>query len=387
MAISFAEPLELHCPKCGTLFQTETWLVVDGRERPDLLARILDGTLHDTVCPRCGQPGEVPAPVLYHDGRARRVLLAVPPAMPEEEWRAAGQTLLWTLIGALPEARRDPYLGELQAEAGLAGIASIIRVEGLDELQEADDGEALPPIVTAIQALLAAHGPTELQHALRRHPILLDPQAVAILRELAHEAFKQGEAEAGGGFSRAADILNEVRSANPEILLRAPAERPGDGARPAPSVEDPFDELAFALLRSHTGEMLAATVDAYPQLLAAGMDDELAAWAERARAEGKPRIADGMDERRAALRAMREQYEVDRPVFDAVQALLGAETPEELEAVLVEHDALFTDAVDPILERLSDSAAPDLAGLIRERQALLRRVRAALDAQEPGEAG
>src|SRR3954447_25975638 len=118
MAISFAEPLEIQCPDCGTAFTTETWIVVDANERPDLVGRILDNTLHDARCPNCGQVGQVPAPVLYHDGRAERMLLAVPADVPDDELREAGQTLLWTLIGALPEAQRGPYLGELQAEAG-----------------------------------------------------------------------------------------------------------------------------------------------------------------------------------------------------------------------------------------------------------------------------
>ena len=90
MAISFAEPLEIQCPECGTAFTTETWIVVDGNERPDLVGRILDNMLHDARCPTCGQVGQVPAPLLYHDGRAERVLLAVPADMPDDELREAG---------------------------------------------------------------------------------------------------------------------------------------------------------------------------------------------------------------------------------------------------------------------------------------------------------
>jgi hypothetical protein len=308
--------------------------------------------------------------------------------MPEDEWREAGQGLLWTLIGALPESRRDPYLGELQAESGLEGLALVLRAEGLDApiMEERDD--TMPPIVTAIQALLSAHGPAELQQVLHRHAILLDAQAVMILRELANEAFKQGEDEAGTGFSRAADILNEVRATTPYTVPRAPAENPAShaGTQQVPA-DDPLDTMAFAVLRSVTGEMLAETVEQYPELLDPGSDAALAGWAERARAQGKPRIADGMDDRRASLRLIREQYESERPVFDAIQALLQAETAEELEMAMVEHDALFTDSADQMLQRLADAADPELADLVRERQVLLRRVRAALEAQAQDEQG
>ncbi len=388
MPVSFAEPLDLDCPSCGARFRAEVWLIVDAAERPDLVARIVDTTIHDAGCPQCAQRGQVPAPLLFHHGPAQRVLLAVPPGMPEDEWREAGQGLLWTLIGALPENRRDPYLGELQAEAGLEGLALVLRSEELDARIEEEPDDALPPIVTAIQALLGANGPAELQQALQRHAILLDPQAVMILRELANEAFKQGEDEAGTGFSRAADILNEVRATSPDTVLRAPADHPASHAGTQPiRAEDPLDTVAFALLRSVTGEMLAETVEQYPELFDAGYDAALASWAERARAHGKPRIADGMDDRRASLRLIREQYESERPVFDALQALLHAETVEELEMALVEHDALFTDSAEQMLQRLVDAADPELVDLIRERQALLRRVRAALEAQAHDEQG
>ena len=390
MPISYADPLELDCPRCGTRFTAETWLIVDGRERRDLVARILDGALHDAVCPQCGQAGAVPAPLLYHDGQAQRVLLAVPDGMPEEEWRAVAQGLLWTLIGALPEARRDPYLGELQAEAGLAGIAAVIQAEQLAGLRPEAEDDPLPPLVAAIQALLVARGPAAIQHVLQRHPILLEPQTVTVLRELAHEAFKQGEEEAATGFSEAAGILNEVGRLPQEVVLRAPADRDGTGMAPSGRPDDPLEEVAFALLRSHTGEMLAAAVDQYPRLLDGSVDAELEAWAGRARSEGKTRIADAIDERIAALRVMREQYEAQRPTLEAIQALLDAGTPDDLEAVLVDHDALFADEADAALTRLVETSDPESAAFVEERRDLVRRVRRLLleqDRSGPFDAG
>ncbi len=375
MPISFADTLQLNCPRCGTPFEAEAWLVVDGQERPDLVARILDGSLHAVRCPACGQHGEAPAPLLYHDGRARRVLLAVPPGMPEAEWREAAEALLWTLIDGLPEVQRAPYLGELQAEADLSGVASIIRAEGLAGRSTADADAAPPPLVMAIQALLAAEGPDEIARVLQRYPIFVEPQTVTVLRELAFEAFKAGENEAGRGFSQAADILNDVREMPVSHLIRAPGVPNEPGESGAPIAEDPLDAIAFALLRSHTGATLAETVDQYPQLLELESDAELAAWAAHARAVGKQRLADGIDERREALRSMRAQYEAERPVYDAVQALLEVDSAAELEVVLVEHDALYTDAADAVLGRLAANADEDIRPLVEERLDLLRRVR------------
>jgi hypothetical protein len=378
MPISYAEPVPLTCPRCQTAFTNDTFIIVDGVERPDLVARILDDTLHDARCPRCDQMGRVPAPLLYHDGRHGRVLLGVPPDMSEADWREVGQTLLWTLIGTLPESARLPYLGEVQAEAGLEGVAQIIRSEQLAGSGVADGEEELPPILIAIQALLDAKQPARLQHVFEQHPILQQPQAVTIMQELAAEAIKHGQIDAANGFARAAELLvKQIRAQGPTVAVDL------DAATAERLTPEALEELAFALLRSTSGQELAHAVDEHPELLEAWADDALAAYAAQARREQKPRIADGLDERRAALREMREQYRAQQPVLDAVRAYLQAETGDEIEAVVLEHELLTTDAADQALARLIESATDEgdteFVSFVEQRRLFLQQVRAALE--------
>ncbi|HEY0605394.1 MAG TPA: CpXC domain-containing protein [Herpetosiphonaceae bacterium] len=370
--------MSLTCPRCQTPFINDTFIIVDGVERPDLVARILDDTLHDARCPSCGQIGRVPAPLLYHDGRNARVLLGVPPDMSEAEWREVGQTLLWTLIGALPEQARLPYLGDVQAEAGVVGVAQIIRDEKLAGLGE-DESEALPPIVIAIQALLEARGAAELQQALAQHPILNEPQSVTIMQELAAEAIKHGQIEAANGFARAAELLDQVK----QMRGHTPTVAVDLGADAQRLTPEELEELAFALLRSTTGQELARTVDEHPELLEDWIDSALTAYVAQARREDKPRIADGLDERRAALGEMREQYRAQQPVLDAIQSYLQAESGDEIEAIVLENELLTTDAADQALARLAESARADndqdFAAFVEERRRFLQQVRAALE--------
>lgn len=376
MTISYAEAVPLTCPRCGTAFTNDTYIIVDGVERPELVKRILDDTLHDTLCPNCGQGGRVPAPLLYHDGSHARVLLGVLPDMPEAEWREIGQTLLWTLIGALPEDQRLPYLGEVQAEAGLSGVAQIIEREQLAGWGAAQP-EEIPPIALAIQALLGANGPDELHQAFARHPILHEPQSVTIMQELAAEAIKRGELEAADGFARAAELLEQVkhfRAAAPPVSISVQSDQISAEA---------LENLAFALLRSTTGPEIARVVDEHPELLEAWTDDALLRYAAEARRQNKLRVADGLVERVAALREMREQYQAQQPVLEAVQAYLQAETGDEVELVIVERDELTTDAADRALDRLAQSARDEgdlqFATFVENRRTFLQQVRAALN--------
>lgn len=372
MSISFAEPVPVTCPRCGTAFEAEIYIVIDAAERSDLVARILDDTLHDTICPNCGQAGRVAAPLLYHDASHARVLLAVPSDMPESEWQAIGQNLLWVLIGALPEEMRLPYLGEVQAEAGLAGIAQVIRDEGL---RGSPDAEDVPPIVIAIQALLAASGPAELQRALDQHPILQEPQSVTILHELAAEAIKQRQVEAAEAFAHAADLLDQVKQLR---AMGGGRTSPSDGRLSA----DRIESLAFMLLRSTTGQALTQAVDQHPELLQADVLDAVEQWGADQARQNKPRIAEGIAERLAALRDLRARYHAQQPVLDAVQAYLDADNNDVIEALIVEREELTTDAADQTLERLAQAARDDgdepLAAFIAERRAFLGQVRAAL---------
>jgi hypothetical protein len=372
MSISYAEHVSVTCPKCQTPFIAETFIVVDAGERPDLVARILDDTLHDSRCPQCGQVGRVPAPMLYHDGQRQQVLLAVPPGMTEAAWREAGQGLLWMLIGALPEDQRLPYLGDVQAEGGLAGVAHVIR-QGRAVEPTDDDAEEAPPIVFAIQALLQAKSSQELLQALDQHPILDDPQAVMIMRELAVEARRTGEIEAANGFGRAADLLQQVKDMRAALPASSAA-----GLSP-----EQVEEWAFALLRSTSGQELASVVDEHPALLDETTDAVLVEYIAQARRENKQRIAEGLEERLYAVREMRAQYRQQQPILDAVQAYLQAETNDEIEVIVLEREELTSDAADEALERLANSARADgdmvFAAFVEERRTFLRQVRAALE--------
>ncbi|WP_374710806.1 CpXC domain-containing protein [Chloroflexus sp.] len=64
MSHSLAQHVSLSCPQCNHHFDAEVWLIVETAERPDLLAKIKDGSLHQIVCPHCGAVSQVDAPLL-----------------------------------------------------------------------------------------------------------------------------------------------------------------------------------------------------------------------------------------------------------------------------------------------------------------------------------
>ncbi|NRD65523.1 hypothetical protein HRD49_27605 [Corallococcus exiguus] len=89
---SIEDTAEVGCGECGHRFPWDLWLLVDGRERPELVARFDAGQLHTVQCPRCGAGIAVLAPIVVV--------------------RAEGATWMHLPAG-MPSQAKDAFLDEL----------------------------------------------------------------------------------------------------------------------------------------------------------------------------------------------------------------------------------------------------------------------------------
>ena len=60
----FSQNIAFTCDKCGREFEEEVWLMVDASERPDLVQRVVDGSIREMTCPYCGYVMGLDAPFL-----------------------------------------------------------------------------------------------------------------------------------------------------------------------------------------------------------------------------------------------------------------------------------------------------------------------------------
>ena len=315
--ISFQQPYEIQCPQCETAFTAEPWVLIDAQERPDLAEAVQALTIHDVVCPRCGQAGVVPAPLLYHDATLRVVLFGVPRAMSEAEWQEMAQGLLWMLIGALPAMQRLPYLGNVQAEAGVAGVAEALRhvqpmpqtaAEALGDALGTEEDDTLPPLAEAIMNLLAAQTPADFEQILVTYPFLLDEAMDDGLAGLAEAAIEQGEIDVGQAFERARLVLGQLRATVDQVQTRVQRDPAAEAYPPAQALPAPppvWREAVAALLRLDDPAELAALQERYPVLSEALADPWLATDEQALRDLGDLAGAQVVAESRALLRGER----------------------------------------------------------------------------------
>jgi hypothetical protein len=88
--------IQLTCPNCRTPFRAQVFTLVDVGKQPELKNYLLAGQLNLAVCPNCGTPVMIAAPLIYHD-RAKQLLLVHFPQQlntrPEEQERFIGDAV------------------------------------------------------------------------------------------------------------------------------------------------------------------------------------------------------------------------------------------------------------------------------------------------------
>jgi hypothetical protein len=396
MPIAYQEQAQLTCPACGADFEAPVWLILDAQEQPAAAEALRRGELNTVACPACGNSGPAGAPLLYHDGAARRVIFAPAPGAAEHEIRDQARELHALLVGSIPEDQRRPYLADVDIAQDLAGVAHLLRrldrrrkpaeppapaAEGAPSMPApAAPGAAgpppadeTPPLLRAVEAMLAADTPEELDRALAANPILLDPATDATLAQLAEVATEQ----------RAYAIAESLRSARAILARMDPAPRPAAPDGPLSAVPEPALQ---ALLQAASSEELAAVAAIHPLLLRPEADALLAERVNLALDEGNERAAQAIEERREALaelRAVLAAPPADEPTLDeAIEALLIAEGEDALAEVIDRYPVLLDEvAGQALMQFAAEARASDDEELARyavECREMLRRVREGL---------
>lgn len=399
MPVGYQESTELACPACNVAFEASVWLILDAQESPEAVAALRRGELNVVTCPRCGHRGPAGAPLLFHDAVRRRVIFAPAPGAPEYAWRDQARDLHTLLVGSIAEEQRRPYLGEVDIVQDLAGIARLLeRIErrpsepvsrsnsqaasepvagqGTHKTPDASRPEEPPPLLAAVEAMLAADAPEEFDAVLARHPVLLDPGADTALAQLIEVALEQRE-------FAIADSLRNARA----LLARLTETSRGQVAPPAPApppLDDLPDTAVQALLRAGTEAELEAVCAEHPVLLRPEADGLLARQVDQALDEGNERLAHALEERREALARRRPATSAEAASLDeAIEALLVADGEQALVEVLDRYPALLEDAAAEALWQFAAEARAsgdeELARYAVACRELLRRVRADLE--------
>jgi hypothetical protein len=83
------------CSDCGHEFSAVYALIVDAQRTPELHQQLIAGVLNVVICPACGGSAVVDDLLLYHDGTAEVLIVALPEAATEAMDVESGLALLY----------------------------------------------------------------------------------------------------------------------------------------------------------------------------------------------------------------------------------------------------------------------------------------------------
>lgn len=189
---SHAEPAGLACRACGGPIEADVWVIVDTAERPDLLARLRDGTLHDLICPHCGHVATINAPLLILRPDAEPALLFSPAggtASATDAQHERDEEQAAALVGILREHMgadwREAWLAHGLTGAARAALPALLTDDPataarLAAAHTAEEEEVPPAVRRALEEIIAAlaaegvrvQAPADLARALEARPVL-----------------------------------------------------------------------------------------------------------------------------------------------------------------------------------------------------------------------
>lgn len=127
-------PIQITCPNCRARYTAQVQSIVDVGENPRLKSALLRGQLNLVVCPSCGTPGVVSAPVLYHDPDKELLLLFIPPELnlPVAERERLTGNLINALMSAVPSEKRRGYFLNPRTVLTMQGLVDeILKADGI----------------------------------------------------------------------------------------------------------------------------------------------------------------------------------------------------------------------------------------------------------------
>jgi hypothetical protein len=287
--------------------------VVDVGRTPELKNYLLAGQLNLAVCPNCGTPAMIAAPLIYHDPAKQLFLVHFPQqlnARPEEQERFIGDAT--TLI--MRELPADAPKGYLLAPRRFLTLNSL-----LDTVLEADgisreqiEGQRQRVDLISRMAEAFEQGEQQLQAAVAQNKEALDYEFFATLTAFV-------EASAQGGREDSAQLLADLRDKLIELTGFDAAEL----GEPDGEFEDiELDEVIERLVQAPDSELEQVIAEVRPAIDYSFFEQ----WTSRidaAEQAGDTATAERLTARRALILATVERMDKQaQEMFEAGAAVL-----------------------------------------------------------------
>lgn len=305
--------------------RAQVFTLVDVGLQPELKNYLLAGQLNMAICPSCGTPAMIAAPLIYHDSAKQLFLIHFPQqlnARPEEQERFIGDATS-ALMRVLPQGAAKGYLLAPKRFLTLNSlIDSILEADGISrEMIEAQRTrvELISQLVEAFE-----QGDQQLSTLVAQHSAELDHDFFATLTAFAETSLQSGRSDSGEILLGLRDKLAELTGFDTSQFGElSDAEGEGEGD----DLEQLVDQLAGA-----PADALEQLIAEYRPALDYSFFDALTGRIDQAEQAGDTRTAAQLTDRRTLIvqtieRMDRQAQEMFEAGATVLKGILAADDP------------------------------------------------------------
>lgn len=366
--------IQTSCPNCKQPLVAEIFQVVDIKQEPRLKELLLAGGLNFVQCQLCGFQGQLPIPLVYHDGEKELLLTFSPPDSGKtmEEKESALAPLLKQVTDSLAPEERKGYLFQPQAMLTMNNLVkNVLLADGItEEMIQAQQEQ-----MKLLETLFGSDG-EQLKLTVQENQDRIDREFFALFAEIAQQIIASRDESSIEKIKQVQDVLMEETEIGRSIKTEAEEIRAATQA---------LETLGNNLTRSSLLELIIQApnqerVKAFAGLARPAMDYEFfSMFTERIEAS-EDDVRKEMVERRNLLLKVTE--EIDQQMEERVTAvkkrLDGILESESIEQALQENigilDQLFVQVVSSELVAAQENKDEKREVKIKELLDLIRRM-------------
>jgi hypothetical protein len=204
--------------------RAQVFTVIDVGVQPELKNYLLAGQLNVAVCPNCGTPAMIAAPLIYHDPAKQLFLIHFPQqlnARPDEQERFIGDATSMIMRELPPDAPKGYLLAPRRFLTLNSLLDSVLEADGIS--REVIEAQRARVELISRMADAFEQGEQQLAAAVAQNKAALDYEFFATLTAFA-------DASAQGGRDESAQLLEALREKLIELtgFDASSLEQPGE---------------------------------------------------------------------------------------------------------------------------------------------------------------
>lgn len=320
--------IQTGCPNCRQPIVAEIHQVVDVKQDPRLKELLLAGAINIAQCPICGFQGQLPVPIVYHDGEKELLLTFTPPDSNKtmEEKESALAPLLKQVTDSLPPEERKGYLFQPQAMLTMNNLVkNVLLADGITE----EMIQAQQEHMMLLEKFLTAEG-EQLKAEIRENQDKVDRDFFALFAEIAQQVVASRDEASIEKIKQIQDALMEETEIGRSIKAEAEEIK---------AATQSLEALGNNLTRASLLELILAApniarVKAFAGLVRPAMDYEFfALFTEKIEGSDAEDRKEMVERRNLLLKLTQEiDKQIEERVAEAKQqidVILGSESIEQ----------------------------------------------------------